>query len=167
MIDDSLLLSRAWQYAHSKGISVREEPRIGYGSDGSVWETSRYSAVKAVVKQKNYQDELECYKRLKNEGIYHLNGFDIPSLEGFDNELQVIEMTIVQPPYLLDFGKVSLDQPPSYWEDPQLRANAYEEWRERFDSRWDDVAGVLSMLQKYGIYYVDPRPGNINTGEDG
>jgi len=166
MVDDSLLLDRARAYAHSRGILLQEEPRLGHGSDGSVWKTSRNSAVKAVANQPNYANELECYRRLRDAAVSHLLGFDIPVLEGFDDKLQVIEMTIVQPPYLLDFvGKVYLDAPPPYWDDMQLRTNAYQEWKERFDSRWEDVARVLGMLEKYGIYYVDPRPGNIDVDE--
>ncbi|TWT85765.1 hypothetical protein Pla123a_05720 [Posidoniimonas polymericola] len=72
-------------------------------------------------------------------------------------------MEIVQAPYLIDFGKVYLDHPPSYWSDPQMRENIYAEWRERFEEHWEEVAGVMFMLQKYGIYYVDPRESNINT----
>jgi len=165
MIDDSLLLARASDYAHSRGIFLQEEPRIGHGSDGSVWKTSRNSAVKVLELQQNYTNELECYRRLRDAGVSHLSGFDIPVLEGFDDRLRVIEMTIVQPPYLLDFGKVHLDAPPPYWDDKLLRANAYQEWRERFDNRWEEVARVLGILEKYGIYYVDPRPGNIDMGE--
>jgi len=165
MIDDSLLLARAQTYAQSRGILLQEEPRIGHGSDGSVWKTSRNSAVKAVANLPNYANELECYRRLRDAAVNHLHGFDIPVLEGFDDTLLIIEMTIVQPPYLLDFGKVYLDAPPPYWDDRKLRANAYQEWRERFDSRWEDVACVLGILEKYGIYYVDPRPGNIDVGE--
>ena len=50
-----------------------------------------------------------------------------------------------------------------YWRDPQMRSNAYAEWRERFESHWEQVAGAMFALERHGIYYVDPRPSNINT----
>lgn len=79
---------------------------LGYGSDGSVWTTSRHTAVKALYFQKNFDHELECYLRLKQANVRSIGLFDIPILEDFDKKLMVLEMSIVQPPYLLDFGKV-------------------------------------------------------------
>ncbi len=166
MIDDSLLLRNAVAYADSRQISLQEKRRLGYGSDGSVWESTRHTAIKAVAFRKNYLTEVACYQRLLAAGVSHLGGFDIPLLEDFDDRLQVFEMSLVQPPYLLDFAKAYLDTPPPYWDDPRIRRESYEEWQERFESQWDDVAAVLSILQnRFGIYYVDPRPGNINPGD--
>lgn len=125
------------------------------------------SAVKAFYRQEVYAKELECYQRLKRADVRHLVGFDIPILKGFDDSLMVIEISIVEPPYLLDFGKVYLDSPPSYVYDSQMMQNAYAEWRERFGKGWEDVAIVLDVLaKKFGIYYVDPRRSNIDTGDD-
>jgi hypothetical protein len=88
--------------------------------------------------------------------------FSIPYLEGHDSALQVIEMTFVRPPYFLDFGKVRLDRPPEYFYDPQLIANTMHEWRDKFGDRWKEVASALEYLKReFGIYYMDPRPGNI------
>lgn len=108
---------------------------------------------------------LECYQRFQAQRIRELDGFAIPFLEDFDEALMAIEMTLVDPPYLLDFGKVHIDAPPPYHGDPQLLANAFAEWRERFGSDWQDVAFVLKTLEKrFGIFYADPRPSNICTG---
>ena len=142
--------------------------KLGHGSDGAVWEvweTNVSSAVKALYREEAYRLELECYRRLRADNARFVGGFAIPFLEGWDDDLKVIQMTVVQPPYLLDFGKVYLDSPPSYLYDAQLMANAYAEWRERFGSQWADVACVIEILKKkYGIYYYDPRPSNIDTG---
>lgn len=166
MIDDALLLLNAEAYAKSRHIRVFRKERLGHGSDGSVWRTSRPSAVKAVARREAYEKELECYRRLKSAGVQNVGGFDVPVLEGFDDDLLVIEMSIVQPPYLLDFGKVYLDRPPTEIYDAQMMRDAHAEWRERFGSRWNEVASVLRLLTKYGIYYIDPRPSNIDAGDD-
>jgi len=166
MTDDAVLFERASLYAESRKIRIESKDRLGHGSDGSVWKSSVLSAVKALYAPKNYANELESYKRLKAAGILKLCGFFVPELVGFNDELMVIEMSIVEPPYLLDFGKVYIDHPPPYHNDEQLMANAQAEWQEWFGKHWTRVAGVLQTLQTYGIYYVDPRPSNICTGEE-
>jgi len=166
MTDDASLFQRACLFAESKAISIESKDRLGHGSDGSVWKSSVPTAVKALYAQKNYLQELECYTRLKDARVQQMNGFFVPVLEGFDDSLMVIEISIVKPPYLLDFGKVYIDEPPPYYDDAQLMANAHAEWRGWFGKNWIRVAGVLRLLQKYGIYYMDPRPSNICTGDE-
>lgn len=123
------------------------------------------SALKGLYRVPNYRLELECYQRLKADNARFIGGFAIPHLEGWDDDLMIIQMSIVEPPYLLDFGKVYLDHPPTYLYDEQLMKNAHAEWRERFGRQWTDVAWVIEILKnKYGIYYFDPRPSNIDTG---
>ena len=165
--DDELMLKQADAYAKSKGIRLIVEARLGHGSDGAVWRTNRPSAVKALYDFANYEKELESYHRLASAQTTEIAGFAVPLLKGWDDDLRVIEMSIVQPPYLLDFGKVHLDHPPAYWFDAQLMQNAYAEWRERFGRRWSDVKFAVELLvSRFGIYYVDPRPSNIDTGQD-
>jgi hypothetical protein len=45
----------------------------------------------------------------------------VPQLVHYDDELLAIEMTIVSPPFCLDFGGAYLDRPPDYspevWAD--------------------------------------------------
>jgi hypothetical protein len=166
MIDDVDLLSRAESYANSKGIQIYRKDMLGYGSDGNVWRSSAKSAIKALSREKNYLNEVECYRRLKAAGVREIGDFNVPTLEGYDDGLWVIEMSIVQPPYLLDFAKVYLDHPPSYLYDEQMMANIIAEWRERFGRRWTRVNSAIAQLKKYGIYYFDPRPGNICYGDE-
>jgi len=166
MIDDSELLSRAEAYADSKGIRLVGKDMLGYGSDGSVWQSSRRTAVKAVYQQKNFVHELECYRRLKAAEVRRVGMFDVPFLEDFDEQIRIIEISIVQPPYLLDFGKVYLDRAPTHLYDEQMMANAELEWQERFGNRWSKVRHAMRMLEKHGIYYYDPRPGNVCFGDE-
>lgn len=165
--DDKELLKNATAYCDSKSTELLSQDRLGYGSDGTVWKTSVPSAVKALYRRKNYEVEVECYRRLKQAGIDKINGLNVLVLEGFDDQLRVIEITFVQPPFFLDFGKVILDRPPADFYDAQKMANAHQEWRSLFGSRWKDVNLVLYQLRdRFGIHYLDPRPGNINFGDD-
>jgi hypothetical protein len=166
MTDDSELLSRAEAYANSRGIRLIGKDMLGYGSDGSVWHSSRRTAIKALYRVKSFVHELECYRRLKAAGVRQVGVFDVPFLEDYDEELRIVEISIVQPPYLLDFGKVYLDQAPTHLYDEQMMANAHAEWHERFGERWSKVRHAMRMLEKHGIYYYDPRPGNVCFGDE-
>jgi len=75
----------------------------------------------------------------------------------------VIEISVVQPPYLLDFGKVYLDDPPDYFKNFDIMTTWITECDELFESDWPKVQRLLNALQKFGIYYVDPKPANIRT----
>jgi hypothetical protein len=44
-------------------------------------------------------------------------GFNVPQLIGFDDELHVIEMTVVKRPFVLDFAAAYLDVRPEFPED--------------------------------------------------
>ena len=141
-------------------ISINLDSPLGHGNDGTVWASTRDSAVKAFHREKNYRLEVECYQRLKDAGIEKIDDFSVPRLFGFDDELLVIEIEVVEPPYLIDFGKVSLDVPPDY--PPEILAEEEERHAELFGKHWPKVASVLAQLQHYfGIYYLDPKPGNI------
>ena len=74
-------------------------------------------------------------------------------------ESTVLEMSIVKPPFLLDFASTYLDQPPDY------PAEVIEEWQrekaELFEELCSDVQVVLFELEKLGIYLRDVHPGNI------
>ncbi|MEX2188513.1 MAG: hypothetical protein WD875_17015 [Pirellulales bacterium] len=90
--------------------------------------------------------------------------FAIPELVDCDDEFLVVEMSIVSPPYLIDFGKAYLDNPPDYPSD------AMAHWRqsgiELFGDKWSTVLTALASLRQYGIYYVDAKPANICFADD-
>jgi hypothetical protein len=167
MADESEVFSRAETYAKNNGRRIVRKARLGGGTDGEVWRSTRPSAIKVVLNARNYRDELESYQRLKAANIHNLRGFDIPRLVGWDDSLQVIEMSIVTPPYLLDFGKVYFDGPPTGVYDRDRMKMAEAEAKANFGSQWPAVARVLYALQaKVGIWYVDPKPANIDCGVD-
>jgi hypothetical protein len=59
-----------------------------------------------------YLREKRAYERLKGAGVRTVRGFNVPQLLGCDDALPVIEMTIVQRPFVLDFAGAYLDVRP-------------------------------------------------------
>jgi len=95
--------------------------------------------------------------------VVEVLGHNVPQLCGVDESLRVVEMLIVQPPFLLDFASAYLDYPPDFSDE------VLEEWqhakREEFGDRWGTVLVMLKVLENdYGIYMVDVHPGNISFG---
>lgn len=149
MLDEVLLLSRAEVYAIRNNITLLTDVALGRGIDGAVWRTKRPSAVKAFWALLNYHNELECYRRLQRDNIRILGKFAIPALLGSSDELMVIEMSIVRPPYLLDFGKVYLDEmPPEKFDARMLAA-------EQAHARALSARNGLKLLRFCVLYKVD------------
>lgn len=164
--DDEQVYQNALAYAKHKQQKVLRQDSLGHGTEGWVWKISVPSAVKAFYRHDRYETELSCYRRLLEHRVDTIHGLNVPVLEGFDDHLRVIEISFVQPPYLLDFGKACLDEPPRYFQDEKQLAIFRAQWQAEFGTRWPDVNAVLYTLQeKYGIYYLDPRPANINFGD--
>jgi len=166
MSDESELFSKAETYAKGIGHRLLSKDSLGRGTDGSVWRSTRPSAIKAVKDRKIFQDELECYRRFQAANMRKLCGFAIPWLFGADESLQVLEISIVQPPYLLDFGKVYFHEPTGVYDQRQLAA-AEADAKRLYGSQWPDVSHVLYVLrERFGIWYIDPKPNNIDCGVD-
>ena len=158
-----ILIENAKSYATRRGIRLYFEHPLGYGTDGSVWKSNRPSAVKALERESNYRTELACYQRLKERGIRNIRGFAVPALEGYDDELLIIEMTVASPPFILDFAKAYLDRPIRHTAEVMEETRAL--WEELFEERWPEVRRLLAALEGMGIYYQDPKPGNISFEE--
>jgi hypothetical protein len=156
---NSILEERARRYGELAKIEIQFERALGAGTDGAVWKTDRHSAVKAFERQTNYRLEVECYNRLASAGVTEIDSFAVPRLIDASDDLWVIEIEIVTPPFLLDFGKVHLDRPPDF--SAEVLAEDEERCREIFEDRWPRVKSLIYALRRYGIYYTDPKPGNI------
>jgi hypothetical protein len=149
---------RLQDFCADRGVKLTKQ--LGHGIDGSVWETSRQSALKACYRTDAYERERDCYRRLLDNEVRRLANFHVPQLLDFVNRWQVIEMTIVYPPCVLDFGKAYVDSPPDY--SPEALAEAEAAERELFtDDEWKQVRLVRAALRRYGIHYFDARPSNI------
>ena len=129
-------------YSQLCGISVDLQTPLGHGTDGSVWRSNRKTAVKALARHRNYILEKLCYQRFKDEGVFRIEGFAVPELVGANDDLRVVEITIVTAPFILDFAKVSIDQPPDF--DPEVIEEAERQNEERFGTEyWAKVRILL------------------------
>ena len=142
---------------------------LGFGVHGSVF-VAEYqsktepkfgqSAVKVHEHEADYCRERDVYVRLSEHDISLIHGSRVPRLLAYDDDLLIIEMTIVKRPYVLDFGGAFLDRAPDFPEEVMA------EWRaekfEQFGKRWADVEAILRYLADYGIHVVDVNPNNIS-----
>jgi len=156
------LMRRADLCAQKTGLVLGEQ--LGYGAHGIVFVAASKTkpgraAIKVHERQESYRRERDVYLRLRDHGISQIRGCHVPQLLRYDNELWVIEMEIVTPPFVLDFADAYLDEPPDY------PAEVLAEWRAekqgQFGDRWSDVELILLSLQRYGVYLVDVSPANI------
>lgn len=133
--------------------------RLGFGKDGTVWFTSRNTAVKVFERDFAYSREREVYRRLANLGIDGVAGHTVPELLRSDDILGIIEMSIVEPPFVLDFASAQLDHPFDFPDD--VLSEWFAEKREQFGADWSKAVVVLRALERMGIYMTDVHPGNI------
>jgi hypothetical protein len=109
-----------------------------------------------------YQRERDIYLRLKNKGIKEIRGCAVPKIIEYDDRLWIIEMTLVSPPYVLDFAGAYLDQAPEFSEE--VLADWRADKQEQFGKRWPEVLAILASLESHGIYMEDVSPSNISLG---
>jgi hypothetical protein len=152
------LKENAARYAAQRGI--RLEHQLGFGKDGSVFSTHVPTAVKAHVDPDAYAREILCYMRLTAQSVIDIGGHNVPMLVDWDDQLLIIEMTIVRPPFVLDFASAYLDRPPDF--PPEVIEEWREEKAEQFGANWARVEALLDEARaRYGIYLLDVHPGNI------
>jgi hypothetical protein len=162
---DPILKERATEYARLSQININLERRLGFGQDGAVWKSDRNTAVKSLLRLDNYRNELRCYQRFLQKNVTRIFRFSVPQLVKWNDSLQIIEMKIVTPPYILDFGKVWIDKRPDY--SPETWQDYYAALEERFGDDTREVRKLVSALQvEYGIWYMDAKPGNIRLRPD-
>lgn len=152
------------EYARLHSLKFNVKGQLGEGTDGAVWATSNNSAIKVISREKTFDTELRCYLRLMHRRVSEIDGLAVPRLIEYDRNLQIIEMTLVQPPYLLDFGKAYIDEPAPY--TPEQLNEWRQHWRQFFPkSDIPRVHRILRILKAHGIDYVDPKPWNIRFRE--
>ena len=123
-----------------------------------------FFAVKFHHEEQPFERECHVYQRLREEQTTRILGFNVPQLLRIDEEFRAIEMTIVRPPFLLDFADALLDEPPDFSED--VLRQWEEDKAEIFGERWPEVTRILAALQTFGVYLLDINPGNISFPEE-
>jgi hypothetical protein len=149
--------SRARHYAESRNLQLVRALGAGYG--GTVFETDASTAVKTLQFPSLYQRERDVYLRLYERDCFEVCGCRIPQLVDFDDALWVVEMEIVQPPFVLDFAGAYLDHRPNF--PPEVIEDWQAEKIEQFGPDWDRVRSIMAQLARIGVYLADVKPGNI------
>ena len=161
-MDEEELFERAEAFAGANGCTIGE--RLGFGIHGIVVVLKSESkaaatALKILASTDPYTRERDAYRRLKDAGIAKVQGFHVPQLLQWDDELLGIEMTVVTPPFVLDFAGAYLDFPLKF------PAEAWEEWthknEEQFGEDWSAAQAILAALEELGIHMLDPSPSNL------
>jgi hypothetical protein len=162
MLIDPTILARAEQYANRRQIVLTGV--LGAGKDGSVWLTSRRSALKIHVISESYIIERNAYFRLRDLNVEEIADFSVPALVDHDDELLAIEMTVVTPPFLLDFASAIFDEPPDFIED---EGHTFEDFiRARFDEHTQQVLDLYHELAaSTGIYLPDMHLQNVKFAD--
>jgi hypothetical protein len=133
--------------------------RLGWGVSGFVYlSPDSRTAVKIHRRSEGYYRELEMYLWLRKHKITEVNGFTIPKIRDYTDN--IIQMDFVSAPYLLDFAGAHLS-PPSMTEEALDRWHRDIEWF--FGPNAWLVHLVHDSLRKHGIYYLDFRPSNLNV----
>ena len=149
-------------YASRQELELAET--LGSGKDGIVLAAKRKAqpakvAIKMFRWRAAYEREKEVYERLRDAGVSIVLGFNVPQLVSSDDDLRVLEMTIVERPFVLDFAGAYLDKRPEFPEE--VWADWEADKREKFEERWPAVQAALNAFEELGIYLLDVSPSNI------
>ena len=159
---DEEFIKNAVDFASKHDLQLAE--RLGFGVHGIIHAAENKSkggrvALKAHRQSEPYKRERDVYQRLKEARVGGLAGFHVPVFLRADDELLIIEMSIVTRPFVLDFAGAYLDQRPSFSEE------IWADWEsgkmEQFGERWSAVRSVLSELEELEIFLVDVSPSNV------
>lgn len=131
-----------------------------------MWRTDRDTALKVLTDRHKFEREAAVYGRLREKGVMEVRGHRVPQQEGADAELLTLELTIVRPPFVLDFASAYLDSSAPEFP-PDVMAEWVQEKREEFGADWASTLSVLAGLRQIGVHMTDVHPGNIRRGEAG
>jgi hypothetical protein len=160
------LVQRAQDYCTAHNRTLGNE--LGFGVHGTVFvtksqpenaPTASVSAVKVHRREPDYCRERDVYLRLMAHGVEMIRGFHVPQLMRYDDDLWIIEMTVVTRPFVLDFAGAFLDKAPDFSEE--VLADWRAEKMEQFGRRWIEVEAILRDLLRYGVLLVDVSPNNV------
>jgi len=155
-----ILISKAQQYSLRINFTIKRQ--LGRGIQGMVFQTSNDSALKVHNDIAAYNREISVYGRLAQYHISKIKNFNIPVLKAFDNTLLCIEMSIVKPPFIVDFAGAYLDDLPEHLFDSNQQAEWQKERLDRFEENTNQVNELLAELEvRYKIFFTDVHPGNV------
>jgi len=148
---------RAELYANAKNLTI--DKRFGWGFDGTVFGTDTGTAIKVLNHQALYRNELDVYLHPQKKEISSLSGFQIPKLVDHDPDYWIIEMTVVSPPYVVDFAGARLKRPEPF--DEEIIAEWTKSKREEFGDDWPSVKRLMFAFETRGVFLMDVHPKNV------
>jgi hypothetical protein len=161
---EQLLIQNAQAYATEHRLRLAE--RLGFGIHGIIFRTEGNpetgdvaTAIKVHRSREPYLREWAVYQRLKEAEITKIRGLNVPQILRHDDELCIIEMSIVTRPFVLDFAGAYLDVPPEFPDETWAAWEA--EKLDQFGVRWPKVQEILGALEEMDIHMVDVSPSNI------
>ena len=99
-------------------------------------------------------------RRVAETSTRSVRGFRVPKPINAHWGFKVIEMGIVEPPYLLDFGTSSTDLKPDF--EQEVWQTWWETVAENFGERFPDAESVYCHLRdQLRIWHLDLRPSNL------
>jgi hypothetical protein len=148
---------------YEQRYGVRFVDQLGDGKDGYVLKTSEGQAVKFFFDSAVYFREVRAYEILATLNIDQINGFQAPRLIRRDDELRAIEMTIVQPPFILDFASAYTQQEYAHLGFTQEVLDEREgHWSEVFAANWPAAAALRDEFTRLsGLVLLDLSLNNI------
>jgi hypothetical protein len=154
---------RLSRYAFRTGRTLTTQ--LGWGGEGLVYATDAKTAIKSYRHASLYENERNVYFRLRERGVAKVQQFAVPRLIANDDELWALEMSIVSPPFILDFAGAYLNKKPPF--DSEQMGEWEAEKSEQFGRRWREVRRAYYSFQSFGIYLNDLKPGNVSfPGDD-
>jgi hypothetical protein len=162
MDEDLIRVGKAYAARYSLKISKR----LGSGIHGIVFVAKSKlrpgrSALKLHRDSTAYEQEKLVYERLRQRSLHRVLDFHLPTLIRSDDEFLAIEMTIVKPPFVLDFAGATLDAVSEFSEEILTDWRASKE--EQFGQDWPKVSLALDELARHGIHLLDVSPSNIRV----
>jgi len=103
--------------------------------------TSQKTALKIFLYEQLYRQERDVDLRFRDRKVSQIDRFQLPRVVDFDEVLLIVEMTIVSPPFILDFAGVRLDVPIEF--EPEIIAEWLAEKQEQFEVDWPTVRSAL------------------------
>jgi hypothetical protein len=134
---------------------------LGWGLDGVVYaRRDPTAAVKIHNKDQSFQNELAVYRRLSERHVEKFMGFQVPVLLDYREQDRLLELSVVKPPFLLDFAAATVDKAHDFTEEAM--GMWWNDVEENFGDDFPIASAVFHGLKKQlGIYYWDLKPRNL------
>jgi len=148
---------------YTKVYGSRFVARLGEGKDGEVFQTDGMTAVKFLGSLEYFHREERTYRILADIGVKQIAGHFCPFFVRSDDTLLSIEMTIVRPPFIVDFVSAYTDEELERLNFTDDVINERETfWQERFGQRWPKVIEICGEFHRLtGLTLLDLSHNNI------